>query len=307
MAEERQSFPEGYKRPAVWAPSDGGNTMGGMNQPTAGPRSEEALQKGQHPLQIYTLATPNGVKVTILLEELGADYDAWICSIMKLQQFTAGFTECNPNSKIPTMYDYSDPHPETGKPLRIFESGAILLYLADKYKKLVPPVTEVSKRQECLNWLFWQTGTGPYMGGGFGHFTAYAPVELKYCIDRFAMEVKRELDVLNRHFGGEDPYFDKEGQEGGEKKTRQYILGDEYSIADIALFPWVKAMRDGYPGPWEGAPRAGEFLDFNSYEHVKAWVERIEIRPAVKRGRKVGTSDMPERHSKEDFPKEDYE
>lgn len=270
-----------------------------MNRPTAGARSEAPLQKGEHDIQLYSLGTPNGKKCTILLEELGVEYDAWMCNIMKHEQFTSGFTECNPNQKIPTMYDYSTVDPETGKPLRIFESGAILLYLADKFKQFVPSAEQTFKRQECLNWLFWQVGTAPYMGGGFGHFFAYAPIESEYCIDRFAMEVKRQLDVLNLHLGGEDRYFAKEG---AEKKPREYICGDEYTIADIAIFAWVRQMRDGYPSPFEGGPKAGAFLEVDSYEHVKAWLERIDNRPAVKRGLKVNTQEMAERHKKEDFP-----
>jgi len=303
---DRKAYPEGYARPAVWKAPEAslGGKFGAMNRPTAGARSEEALQKGEHAIQLHSLATPNGVKAGILLEELGIDYDAWMINIMEHKQFTSGFTECNPNQKVPTMYDYSHTDPETGKPLRIFESGAILLYLADKHKQLVPSVEQTFKRQECLNWLFWQVGTGPYMGGGFGHFFAYAPIEVEYCIDRFSMECKRELDVLNLHLGGEDRYFTKEG---ADKKPRDYICGDEYTIADIAIFPWVKQLRDGYPSPFEGGPKAGDFLEVTSYAHVKAWLERIEKRPAVRRGMKVTTAKMPERHSKDDFPKEDYE
>lgn len=303
---ERPAYPEGYARPRVWAPeASNGGQFAGINQPTAGARSEEALQKGEHQIQLYSLGTPNGQKVTILLEELGVEYDAWVVNIMEQKQFTSGFTECNPNQKIPTLYDYSEMDTETGKPLRVFESGAMLLYLADKYQDFVPPIELKRERQECLNWLFWQTGTGPYMGGGLGHFFAYAPLELQYPIDRYAMEVKRELDVLNRHFGGEDAYF---SDAGGEKKPRDYILGDQYSIADIAIFCWVKQLRDGYPSPFEGGPKCGEFLDFGSYTHVNAWLQRIEARPAVQRGLKVNTkAGVLERHSKSDFSPEAYE
>lgn len=254
-----------------------------MNQPTAGARSTEELPLGKHDIQLYSLATPNGKKVTILLEELGIDYDAWFIHIMELKQFTTGFVACNPNSKIPAMYDYADVGGADKKPVRVFESGAILLYLAEKYGKFIPPASEPHKRQECLNWLFWQMGTGPIQGGAFGHFFAYAPIHIEYCLDRYTMEVKRQLDVLDQHLAD----------------GRPFLVGDEMTIADIAIWPWVEQL--GY-----GSYKSGEFLDFASYKHVNAWLDRIRERPAVKRGIKVNSMSMKERHAKSDFPPEDY-
>ena len=240
---------------------------------------------GRHPLQLYSLATPNGVKVTVMLEELlalghtGAEYDAWLIRISEGDQFGSGFVAVNPNSKIPALLDRSGP-----VPVRVFESGAILLHLAEKFGALLP--TDPPARAECLSWLFWQMGSAPYLGGGFGHFFAYAPTKIEYAIDRFAMEAKRQLDVLDRRLA-ESPY----------------LAGDDYTVADIAVWPWYGALAKGQ------IYEAGEFLQVHGYTHVVRWAERIAQRPAVQRGRRVNRtwgqpdSQLPERHDASDFDK----
>jgi GST-like protein len=292
--EEKPSLPESYKVPEVWTWSDNG----GMNRPIAGPRSDAALQKGEHAIQLYSLGTPNGQKVTILLEELGVEYDAWIINIMNLEQFTSGFVACNPNSKIPTMWDYNpdesalDAKASSGEPLRLFESGSILVYLAEKYgNKFIP--TDRRKKVECMNWLMWQMGSAPFLGGGFGHFYKYAPVKIEYAIDRYSMEAKRLFDVLDRHLGGKD-----------DGVPKQYVCGDEYTIADMAIMPWIRCVN----GP--AGYQSGKFLECDQYTHVNAWMERILARKAVQRGIRVNgfSGDaVPNRHSRSDFAPEDYE
>lgn len=254
-----------------------------LNQPTSGSRYEHKLPVGKHPLQLYSLATPNGQKVTILLEELlalghvGAEYDAWLIKIGESQQFGSGFVEINPNSKIPALVDHSQ-----NPPLRVFESGSILLYLAEKFKAFIP--TELAARTECLNWLFWQMGSAPYIGGGLGHFYAYAPVKIEYAINRFAMETKRLLDVLDQHLS-----------------KHEYLAGQEYSIADIAAFPWYGSVVKGW------VYNADEFLSVDQYKHVQRWADAILARPAVQRGRMVNrtfgdlASQLHERHDASDF------
>jgi GST-like protein len=260
-----------------------GGAFASINRPVAGATHEQALPVGKHPLQLYSLATPNGVKVTILLEELlalghtGAEYDAWLIRISEGQQFGSGFVEVNPNSKIPALMDRSGP-----EPICIFESGAILVYLAEKFGVFLP--TDAAKRAECLAWLFWQVGSAPYLGGGFGHFYAYAPVKIEYAIDRFSMEVKRELDVLDRRLA-----------------LVPYLAGDEYTVADMAVWPWYGAL---VLGTLYGA---GEFLQVHTYTHVVRWAEAIAARPAVVRGRMVNRvfgepeSQLHERHDADDF------
>ncbi|OEC86052.1 glutathione-dependent disulfide-bond oxidoreductase [Acinetobacter sp. YK3] len=254
-----------------------------LNQPTSGSRYEQQLPVGQHPLQLYSLATPNGQKVTILLEELlalghtEAEYDAWLIKIGEGQQFGSGFVEINPNSKIPALVDHSQ-----NPPLRVFESGSILLYLAEKFRAFIP--TDIATRTECLNWLFWQMGSAPYIGGGLGHFYAYAPVKIEYAINRFAMETKRLLDVLDQHLA-----------------KHEYLAGNEYSIADIAAFPWYGSVVKGW------VYNADEFLSVNQYKHVQRWADAILARPAVQRGRMVNrtfgdlASQLHERHDASDF------
>lgn len=254
-----------------------------LNQPTSGSRFEQKLPVGKHPLQLYSLATPNGQKVTILLEELlalghtDAEYDAWLIKIGEGQQFGSGFVEINPNSKIPALVDHSQ-----NPPLRVFESGSILLYLAEKFKAFIP--TDLAARTECLNWLFWQMGSAPYIGGGLGHFYAYAPVKIEYAINRFAMETKRLLDVLDQHLA-----------------KHEYLAGDEYSIADIAAFPWYGSVVKGW------VYNAKEFLSVNQYKHVQRWADAILARPAVQRGRMVNrtfgdlATQLHERHNASDF------
>jgi len=254
-----------------------------LNQPTSGSRFEQQLPVGQHPLQLYSLATPNGQKVTILLEELlalghtEAEYDAWLIKIGEGQQFGSGFVEINPNSKIPALVDHSQ-----NPPLRVFESGSILLYLAEKFKAFIP--TDLTARTECLNWLFWQMGSAPYIGGGLGHFYAYAPVKIEYAINRFAMETKRLLDVLDQHLA-----------------KHEYLAGNEYSIADIAAFPWYGSIVKGW------VYNADEFLSVDQYKHVQRWADVILARPAVQRGRMVNrtfgdlASQLHERHDASDF------
>ncbi|MCW9034555.1 MAG: glutathione-dependent disulfide-bond oxidoreductase, partial [Rhodospirillales bacterium] len=237
----------------------------------------------KHPLQLYSLATPNGVKVTVMLEELlalghmGAEYDAWLINISEGQQFGSGFVEANPNSKIPALIDHS-----TATPTRVFESGSILLYLAEKFGALLP--SDPTKRTECLSWLFWQMGSAPYLGGGFGHFYSYAPFKIEYCIDRFSMEVKRQLDVLDRHLA-----------------DNRYMCGDEYTIADIAIWPWYGALV------LNKVYEAAEFLDTASYKHMNRWTNEIDARKAVQRGRMVNRvfgsleEQLHERHDASDF------
>ncbi|PPC02941.1 glutathione-dependent disulfide-bond oxidoreductase [Acinetobacter pittii] len=254
-----------------------------LNQPTSGPRYEHTLPVGKHPLQLYSLATPNGQKVTILLEELlalghqDAEYDAWLIKIGEGQQFGSGFVEINPNSKIPALVDHSQ-----NPPLRVFESGSILLYLAEKFKAFIP--TDIVARTECLNWLFWQMGSAPYLGGGFGHFYAYAPVKVEYAINRFALETKRLLDVLDQHLA-----------------KHEYLAGSEYSIADIAAFPWYGGLVKNWV--YNGA----EFLGVDQYKNVQRWADAILARPAVQRGRMVNrtfgdlATQLHERHDASDF------
>lgn len=273
-----------YTPPAVWTPDEeSGGRFAGINRPEAGPRSEKELPVGEHPFQLYSLATPNGVKVTVLFEELlalghsGAEYDAWPINILEGEQFTSGFVKANPNSKIPALWDLSG-----SEPLRVFESGAILLHLAEHFAAFLP--TDTAGRTETLNWLFWQMGSAPFLGGGFGHFYAYAPESLKYPIDRFTMEVKRQLDVLDRRLA----------------ETR-YLAGPDYTIADIANWPWYGALALGR------LYDAGEFLQVQNYEHVQRWAREIDERPAVRRGRMVNrvwgdpTEQLPERHDASDF------
>ena len=273
-----------YVPPKVWSPdTKSGGRFATINRPVAGPTHEKVLPVGRHPLQLYSLGTPNGVKVTVMLEELlalghrGAEYDAWLINIGEGEQFGSGFVEVNPNSKIPALMDHS-----SAPPTRVFESGAILLYLAEKFGAFLP--TDPTKRAACLSWLFWQMGSAPYLGGGFGHFYAYAPVKIEYCIDRFAMEVKRQLDVLDRHLA-----------------EHRYMAGEEYTIADIAIWPWYGALAAGH------IYDAAEFLQTASYAHVNRWTSEIAERPAVKRGRMVNRtfgrpeSQLRERHDAGDF------
>lgn len=273
-----------YTPPAVWTwEKESGGKFASINRPIAGPTHEKVLPVGKHPLQLYSLATPNGVKVTVMLEELlelghsGAEYDAWLIDISEGDQFSSGFVAVNPNSKIPALLDHSD-----ATPTRLFESGSILLHLAEKFGALLP--TEAKARTEALNWLFWQMGSAPYLGGGFGHFYAYAPSKFEYPIDRFAMEVKRQLDVLDRQLA-----------------NNRYIAGDQYSIADIAIWPWYGLLALG------GIYDAGEFLQVQSYENVQRWAKEIASRPAVKRGRMVNRTwgepheQLRERHAASDF------
>lgn len=273
-----------YTPPKVWTWNKAnGGAFANINRPIAGPTHEKELPVGRHPLQLYSLGTPNGQKVTILLEELlaaghaGAEYDAWLIKIGEGDQFGSGFVEVNPNSKIPALMDRSGP-----EPIRVFESGAILLYLAEKFGALLP--AQGAARAECLSWLFWQMGSAPYLGGGFGHFYTYAPEKIEYAIDRFAMEVKRQLDVLDRRLA-EVPY----------------LAGADYTIADIAVFPWYGGLVLG----WQYG--AGEFLSVQDYTHVRRWAEAILARPAVKRGRIVNrmsgepSEQLRERHEAGDF------
>ena len=273
-----------YTPPKVWQWNKAsGGRFANINRPIAGATHEHELPVGEHALQLYSLATPNGVKVTIMLEELlergitEAEYDAYLIDIMKGEQFGSGFVAINPNSKIPALLDRS-----TTPPTRVFESGAMLVYLAEKFGAFLP--TEPSQRAECLSWLFWQMGSAPYIGGGFGHFYAYAPEKIEYCIDRYAMEVKRLLDVLNRHLS-----------------DHQYLCGDEYTIADMANYAWYGGLVA------HNIYEAAEFLDVGTYTQVLRWVKDIEARPAVQRGQRVNKSWGPEeerlieRHSASDF------
>ena len=273
-----------YVPPKVWTwEQPNGGTFASTNRPIAGATHDAELPRGKHPFQLYSMGTPNGVKVTVMFEELlaaghaDAEYDAWLISIGKGDQFGRGFVDINPNSKIPALVDYSG-----DAPLRVFESGSILVHLAEKFGAFLP--TDLAARTECMNWLFWQMGSAPYLGGGFGHFYAYAPYKMEYPIDRFSMEVKRQLDVLDRQLA-ENPF----------------VAGDEYTIADMAIFPWYGNLALGRQY------NAGEFLDVASYKNVVAWAEKLDARPAVKRGRMVNrTSGEPheqlrERHDASDF------
>jgi len=274
-----------YTPPKVWTWNrDNGGRFANINRPTAGAQKELAMKVGKHPLQLYSLATPNGVKVTVMLEELlalghaGAEYDAWLINIGAGDQFASGFVAANPNSKIPALMDYS-----TTPPTRVFESGSILIYLAEKFGSAFLPKSG-AKRAECLSWLMWQMGSAPYLGGGFGHFYAYAPVKIEYAIDRFAMEVKRQLDVLDQHLA-----------------KNAYFAGDEYTIADMAIWPWYGGLVKGL------IYEAGEFLSVQDYKNVIRWTDQIAERPAVQRGRMVNrafgepASQLPERHDAGDF------
>ena len=276
--------PSEYVPPKVWTwDKENGGQFASINRPIAGATHDKALPVGKHPLQLYSLATPNGVKVTVLLEELlalghkGAEYDAWLINIGEGDQFGSGFVAVNPNSKIPALMDHS-----TTPPTRVFESGAILLYLAEKFNALLPE--NPANRAECLSWLFWQMGSAPYLGGGFGHFYAYAPFKMEYPINRFAMEVKRQLDVLDRNLA-----------------DRRFMTGDDYTIADIAIWPWYGALAKGL------IYGAGEFLDTASYKNVVRWADEIALRPAALRGRMVNRATGPlenqlrERHDASDF------
>ena len=273
-----------YTPPKVWTwAKPSGGTFASTNRPIAGPTHEKELPLGRHPLQLYSLGTPNGVKVTVMLEELlalghsGAEYDAWLIKIADGDQFGSGFVDVNPNSKIPALVDRSGP-----KPIRVFESGSILLYLAEKFGAFLPK--DLATRTETLNWLFWQMGSAPYLGGGFGHFYAYAPTKIEYAIDRFAMEVKRQLDVLDRRLA-----------------DSEYLAGGDYTIADIAVFPWYGGLAKG----WQYD--AAEFLSVLDYKNVQRWADAILARPAVRRGRMVNrirgesSEQLRERHDASDF------
>jgi GST-like protein len=273
-----------YTPPAVWTwDKENGGRFAEINRPTAGATHEKALPVGKHPLQLYSLATPNGVKVTVMLEELlalghtGAEYDAWTINIGSGEQFGSGFVEVNPNSKIPALMDRSGP-----KPIRVFESGAILVHLAEKFGEFLP--TEPGARAETMSWLMWLMGAAPFLGGGLGHFYAYAPTKMEYPIDRYAMEVKRQMDVLDRRLA-----------------ESEYLAGSQYTIADMATWPWYGALAKGV------LYSAGEFLSVQDYKHVQRWTDQIAQRPAVKRGRMVNrawgdpASQLIERHDASDF------
>ena len=273
-----------YTPPKVWTwNKENGGQFANINRPVAGATHDKDLPVGRHPLQLYSLATPNGVKVTVMLEELlalghaGAEYDAWLINIREGDQFGSGFVGVNPNSKIPALIDRSGP-----TPIRVFESGAILIHLAEKFGAFLP--TEPAARAQCLSWLMWQMGSAPYLGGGFGHFYAYAPTKIEYAIDRFAMEVKRQMDVLDRRLA-----------------ESEYLGGTQYTIADIAVWPWYGALAKGL------LYEAGEFLQVAEYKNVQRWTDAIAERPAVKRGRMVNrifgdpTSQLRERHEASDF------
>jgi len=282
------NLPAGYQPPKVWTWEQGnGGQFASINRPTAGAQTEVELQVGKHPLQLYSLATPNGQKVTILLEELlaagheGAEYDAWLINIGKGDQFGSGFVAVNPNSKIPALMDHAPI--DGGKPIRLFESASIITYLAEKFGAFLP--SETRARAETLNWLFWQMGSAPFLGGGFGHFYAYAPMKIQYAIDRYAMEVKRQLDVLDRHLA-----------------NNQFMAGADYTIADMAIWPWYGKIALG-----EAYGDAGTFLDAASYKNVLRWTNEIGARPAVKRGLMVNktsgdlSEQLHERHDASDF------
>ena len=276
--------PSTYSPPAVWKwEMESGGRFAGINRPIAGETHEKDLPVGKHSLQLYSLATPNGIKATVMLEELlelgiaEAEYDAWLINIGEGEQFSSGFVGLNPNSKIPALADHS-----TSPPTRVFESGAILVYLAEKFGAFLP--TEPAERAECLSWLFFQMGSAPYIGGGFGHFYAYAPEKIEYCINRYTMEAKRLLDVVDRALA-----------------ERQFLCGDDYTIADIANYGWYGALV------LHNIYEASEFLDVATYTHVIRWAGEIEARPAVQRGRRVNRpwgpeeTRVPERHGPEDF------
>ncbi len=282
------NFPAGYEPSKVWTWEKGnGGQFANINRPIAGPTQEKELPVGKHPLQLYSLGTPNGVKVTILLEELlaaghvGAEYDAWLINIGEGDQFGSGFVDINPNSKIPALMDHAPK--DGGKPIRLFESASIMTYLAEKFGAFLP--TETRSRAETLNWLFWQMGSAPFVGGGFGHFYAYAPIKIKYAIDRYAMETKRQLDVLDRHLA-----------------DNRFMAGENYTIADMAIWPWYGNLALG-----QVYGDAGDFLDVQSYTNLQRWTAEVFARPAVKRGRMVNrTSGEPseqlrERHDASDF------
>jgi GST-like protein len=273
-----------YVPPAVWTwDQENGGKFASINRPIAGPTHDKELPVGKHPLQLYSLATPNGVKVTIMLEELlalghsGAEYDAWLIRISEGDQFGSGFVDANPNSKIPALIDRSG-----ATPVRVFESGAILQYLAEKFGAFMP--TSGAARAECLSWLFWQMGSAPFLGGGFGHFYAYAPAKFEYPINRYAMEVKRQLDVLDRQLA-----------------VHRYVGGADYTIADMAIWPWYGGLVLGQ------LYQAAEFLSVDEYKHVMRWAQDIAARPAVQRGRRVNRNwgepgeQLPERHGASDF------
>ncbi|MBA3940600.1 MAG: glutathione-dependent disulfide-bond oxidoreductase [Sphingopyxis sp.] len=273
-----------YVPPKIWTwDKDSGGRFANINRPIAGPTHDKDLPIGKHPLQLYSLGTPNGVKVTVMLEELlaaghsGAEYDAWLIKIGDGDQFSSGFVDANPNSKIPALVDRSGT-----EPIRVFESGAILIYLAEKFGAFLP--TDTTKRAETLSWLMWQMGSAPFLGGGFGHFYAYAPTKQEYPINRYAMEVKRQLDVLDRRLA-----------------ESEYIAGADYTIADMAIWPWYGALAKGL------VYDAGEFLQVQDYKHVQRWTDQIAARPAVKRGRMVNrvmgdpASQLHERHDASDF------
>lgn len=279
------SDPTTYEPPKVWTwDKENGGRFANINRPVSGPTHDKELPIGRHPLQLYSEGTPNGVKVSVMLEELlalghrGAEYDAWLIKISNGDQFGSGFVEVNPNSKIPALMDRSGP-----EPLRIFESGAILVYLAEKFGAFLP--TDVRARAECLSWLFWQVGSGPFVGGGFGHFYAYAPSKMEYPINRYAMETKRQLDVLDKRLA-----------------NNEYIAGDEYTIADMAIWPWYGALAKG-----RMYNDAADFLSVQDYKHVQRWTDTVGERPAVKRGRMVNrtsgelSSQLRERHEASDF------
>ncbi len=272
-----------YVPPKVWEPKPALGRFANINRPIAGATHEKVLPVGKHPMQLYSLGTPNGQKVTVMLEELlalghsGAEYDAWLIKIGDGDQFGSGFVEINPNSKIPALLDRSGP-----TPIRVFESGAILMHLAEKFGAFLP--TDVAKRAECLSWLFWQMGSAPYLGGGFGHFYAYAPIKIEYAIDRFTMETKRQLDVLDRRLA-----------------ETEFLGGADYTIADMAVWPWYGGLAKGllYGG--------GEFLSVQDYKNVQRWADQIGARPAVRRGRIVNrlqgdpAAQLHERHDASDF------
>ncbi len=274
-----------YTPPRVWEwDAESGGRFANINRPIAGATHAKELPVGKHPLQLYSLATPNGVKVTVLLEELlalgkqDAEYDAYFINIGAGDQFGSGFVAANPNSKIPAMVDHS-----TSPPTRVFESGAILVYLAEKFDAFLP--TEPSARAECMSWLFWQMGSAPYLGGGFGHFYAYAPVKIEYAIDRFAMEVKRQLDVLDRHLA-----------------DHEFMAGDEYTIADMSIWPWYGGVMANV------VYNAAEFLETHTYTNVQRWMHVIEARKAVRRGRMVnGVFGKPENQLRERHDAGDFE
>ncbi len=281
------AFPTDYVPPDVWTWNQAaGGRFAAINRPIAGPTHDKPLPVGRHPLQLYSLATPNGVKVTVMLEELlalghaGAEYDAWLIRIMDGDQFGSGFVAANPNSKIPALVDHSMP----GDPIRVFESGSILLYLAEKFGALIP--ADPRGRAECLSWLFWQMGAGPLLGGGFGHFFAYAPIKFEYAIDRFAMEAKRQLDVLDRRLA-----------------ESAYLAGDAYTIADVAVWPWYGGLVLG-----QLYGEAATFLSAGDYANVRRWADTIAARPAARRGRMVNrvvgdpAEQVAERHDASDIP-----